>query len=617
MGGGCAVAADENEGPGRGEDLIILVPSGRTIRAAIGVTIREALQQGGVPLAGSCGGEGRCGECRVRFVDRPPAPTGADLSALDSAEIEGGWRLACMHVLRGTVAIEVREAAGELDQKAKANAGAVASSISPEVSSREVCLDPASAGDPTAMAVRLRGAAGDKITVPLIALQRAASLIQSGSSIRSVIERQGEILDVHPCGAYEIHGLAVDVGTTTLGARLFHLPSGRQLAVAASRNPQCRFGADVISRIAHVRRGGSEGLSQLQEAAREGINALLEQLTSRAHVPGDSVYAVSVVGNPTMLHILLGVDPRGIDVSPYAPAFSEGVECRAREIGLAIHPHAVVRTLPAISAYVGADVVAGILATDLVGSGGRRLFLDVGTNGEIVLTVEGRLIACSTAAGPAFEGASIAQGMPALEGAIEAVRVEGNRVRCATVRDAAPRGICGSGLVSAVAELRRAGIIEPSGRFAARTGPLSDRLDGEGKRRRFRLTDGGESVYLYQSDVHEFQLAKAAIRAGIESLLREADLAAGALDGVLIGGAFSARLDAEHLVAIGLLPPVDVSRVRMAGDAAGRGAMLVLLDRKSAADARRIADRAEYVELSADKRFSDLFIEYLSLSLCA
>ncbi len=405
-------------------------------------------------------------------------------------------------------------------------------------------------------------------------------------------------------------GLAIDVGTTTLSIGCFDLATGELRGLVATRNPQRRFGADVISRIAHVRRSKDAGLNELQAAVVEGLNGLVDRLSAEAKIALDSIERVTIVGNPTMLHLLLRVDPAGIGISPYRPAFRDSVRRPAGDLGLEIPPRTPVETLPGVSGYVGADIVGGILATGLDVSSGRTLFLDVGTNGEIVAAIDRRLIACSTAAGPAFEGAAIVQGMPAYNGAIEAVRISDDGIACDVIGGGAPAGLCGTGLVAAVAELYKAAGIEASGRFCDPGAPLSERFEGAGKERRFRLT-GEPAVCLHQADVREFQLAKAAIRTGIEILLQQAALRPDEIDRVLIAGAFSERLCGEHLVATGLLPAIDPSRIDVVGNTAGQGAARVLLDPGLMDQAETLARSIEYVELSADPRFSELYVEQI------
>lgn len=607
-------SAQEKEGdPTSGS--IELLPGGRTIRGVLGATILDVLRENGVPIEGSCGGQGICGECRIRFVEDPPEPTSSDVAQLGASEIDSGWRLACRHVLDGDARIEVPRASGALDQKARDDKETTECALHPDVRARSICLARPSRDDPRPISERFRAALDGTACVPLAALRRLGEL-RDGDGQLTAIEADGEVLDAragHTANIYGLAGLAIDVGTTTLAVHLLDLATGRQLGAAASRNPQCRLGADVIARIAHVRHHGNDGLEELHSAAIGGLNALIEQVAGEASVPRTSICRATVVGNPTMVHLFLCVDPRGIDRSPYVPVFRDGVRCRAQEVGLGIHPRAVVETLAAVSAYVGADIVAGLLAVGTGGEGETTLFLDIGTNGEIVLTSGGRRIACSTAAGPAFEGASVVEGMPALDGAIETVRVLGGEVDCRTIGGAPAIGLCGTGLVSAIAELRSAGVIEASGRFADGGAWWGERLDGEGKRRRFRLTDGHAPVHLYQSDVREFQLAKAAVRAGIEIQLDHAGLAAQAIDRVLIGGAFSSRLSSEHLVSTGLLPEIDPSRVRLVGNVAGQGAKRALLDRRLVDEAEGVARSIEYLELSGDERFADLYVGQMAL----
>ena len=537
---------------------LILLPDRHRLQGVVGETILHALQRRNVPIGASCGGAGTCGECRVRFAGNAPPPTTSDRSLIAQEDLAAGWRLACNHALTETATIELHPA--------------VESSGFPSADTANAQSTPPAVADSVGKA------------------SKAAS--SSGS------------LDC---------GLAIDVGTTTLNAHLLDMTARRTLGSARSRNPQSRFGADVISRIAHVRRYGEAGLRELHAAVVAGLNLLIDRLSRQASAQSSSIRAATVVGNPTMLHLLLAVDPTGIDVSPYTPKFLNSVRHRAADVGLAIHPRALVETLPAVSAYVGADIVAGILATDLHETRASTLFLDVGTNGEVVLARGSRLIACSTAAGPAFEGASIVQGLTAQPGAIESVRIVDGRIECGVIGDEFPKGLCGSGLVSAVAELRAAEIIAPSGRLAASPTCLADRLTGDGRQRRFRLTDGQPPVYLYQSDIREFQLGKAAIRAGIEILSKHEHLATQDISRVLLGGAFSSGLSSEHLISTGLLPKVAPTRIRVVGDSAGHGAQRVLQDRSLMQEAERIAQAVAYVELSGDRRFSDLFVGHMGL----
>ncbi|MFC2082573.1 ASKHA domain-containing protein [Candidatus Bipolaricaulota bacterium] len=592
---------------------IILTPGGTVLEGATSETILKILQESGVPVGSSCGGLGTCGECRIRFVERVPGPTVTDLECFGAGKVSQGWRLACQHSVDTGGVIEAWSELGELNHKAQDDQYLGETKPNPAVRLHEVSLDPASCADREALAVQLREGLERDFRIPGSVLEQLCDSAAAKSDTYSVITSGEEVLEILRGMENTIHGLAIDVGTTTLAVYLFDLQTGRQLGVAAAKNPQARFGADVISRIAHVRREGDDGLSELHDTVVEGLNQLISRLTEQSSITLDSIYDVTVVGNSTMLHLLLSVDPTGIDVSPYVPKFTNAVKTRADLVGLATSSNAVVRTLPAISAYVGADIVAGIIATGLHEAEDRILFLDVGTNGEIVLAVDGQLTACSTAAGPAFEGASIVQGMPALHGAIESIRIHEDGIQCTVIGDCVATGICGTGLLSVVAECLQSGAIDVSGRIRGDGSALANRIDGDGNTRRIRLTDGEEPVYLYQSDIREFQLAKAAIRAGIELLLQHAGLRASDLDRILVCGAFSTRVSSSHLIETGFLPRVDPLMIQVAGNVAGQGARQILLNCDLMDEASRLSHCVEYLELSGDSRFSGLYLDHIAL----
>ena len=593
---------------------IVLAPGDVVLRGTIGATILRTLQENNVPIGSSCGALGTCGECKIRFVDQAPDPTARDLESFGVEHISRGWRLACQHAVVHRIAIEIRPESGELNHKEQIDECVEDRAPNAAVRLCTVVLEPPSRTDRRPRAVQIGDALGRNLQIPVSVLRQLSDPATAGLDTLSVITNGDKILEIRSEVKGPIHGLAIDIGTTTLAVYLFDLLTGRQLGVAAARNPQRKFGADVISRIAHVRREKGKGLGELHGAVVEGLNELIGRLTAQSSVLPNSIYGVTVVGNPTMLHLFLSVNPIGIDVSPYVPTFTHAVQTRAEDLGLDVNADAVIQTLPAISAYVGADIIAGIIATGLHQSEDRTLFLDVGTNGEIVLATDGRLVACSTAAGPALEGASLVQGMPELHGAIESIHIRDGMIRCSVIGDAVPAGICGTGLLSAVAECLRIGAIDSSGRICKDGSPLSNRIDGQGNKRRIRLTDVGTPVYLYQSDVREFQLAKAAIRAGIELLLQHADLRALNLDRILIGGAFSARMSSEHLIETGFLPTIDLRKIHIVGNVAGQGAKQALLNQDVMEEANSLAQRVEYLELSGDPRFSELYIKYIPLS---
>jgi uncharacterized 2Fe-2S/4Fe-4S cluster protein (DUF4445 family) len=388
-------------------------------------------------------------------------------------------------------------------------------------------------------------------------------------------------------------GLALDIGTTTITAAILDLHTGEMRAAGSIRNRQASYGADVIDRISYTMTH-ADGLTLLRRAVATSINDLVGRLIG-PHA--ENVREAIAVGNTTMLHILLGVSPESIGVAPFTPSLPGPVTMTAAEIGLQLHPEASVSTLPHIGAYVGADTVAGILATNLLrlDDGKPRLFLDIGTNVEIVLRAGERTVGTAAPAGPAFEGAHIQCGMAACEGAIEGVQIA-DEVHLRIIGDRwPPRGICGSGLISAVVALRKCGLLNESGRLHAA----------------FVLSSAHE-IILTQKDIRALQYAKAAVASGTRLLLAHFGLAPCDIEEVLLAGAFGSSIDPESARTIGLVPPVCLERIVPVGNAALAGARIALLSGEEREAANQIPNRVEYLELSAQPEFNDLFLEALA-----
>jgi uncharacterized 2Fe-2S/4Fe-4S cluster protein (DUF4445 family) len=409
-------------------------------------------------------------------------------------------------------------------------------------------------------------------------------------------------------------GLAIDLGTTTVVGSLLDLVNGEILTEKSVLNRQAVFGADVISRIAYTT-GSETRRQEMQLAALETLNRLILDLSEEAGVEEHQIYQAIVVGNPTMLHLMLGVDAQPIAVAPFVTTFSEEQDRVAADLHLAIHPQARVQTLPCIGAYAGADTVSGLQAIDLLRSEGLRLFIDVGTNTEIVLGSSAGVWACSAPAGPAFEGGRIRNGMMASEGAIHRVRL-GDDVFLEVVGGGGPTGICGSGLIQAIAELGRVGLLDPTGRLRRPEevpghplGPRLVQLDGV---RAFQLSEG---VALTQVDIREVQAAKGAISTGIAVLLETAGKTLDEIDEVVLAGSFGSAIDAASARALGLVPWVELDRIRSVGNTALAGAKMALLSFREHQMARGIPTRVGYVELSAMTDFNDRYLTELSFPL--
>jgi uncharacterized 2Fe-2S/4Fe-4S cluster protein (DUF4445 family) len=409
----------------------------------------------------------------------------------------------------------------------------------------------------------------------------------------------------------ESYGVAFDLGTTTVVGTLMNLRTGMAEAVRSTLNGQAPFGADVISRISHGMQG-DEAKAELREAIQRTMNTVLQELYDAAGVARERVYETVVVGNATMLHLLLGIDATPISMMPFTPAFREPLYLAAREVGLDIHPGGYVQTLPVIGAYVGADIVAGVIATGLAREEKLRVFVDVGTNGEIVLGSVKRVLCTAAPAGPAFEGSQIRCGMRATEGAIEGVTLSDHIELQVIGGDIAPKGICGSGLVDTVAQLRLVGLLDAGGKMRSREEvpehPLSDRLITIEGVRAFLLA---ENVYLSQRDVRELQFGKGSIATGIKVLMDVMGVTVADLDEVLLGGSFGSYLNPESAKIIGLVPPVDVDRILSVGNTAGEGAKMSLLSFRERQIAFELPEKIEYVELSGRSDFNDSFISVL------
>jgi uncharacterized 2Fe-2S/4Fe-4S cluster protein (DUF4445 family) len=589
------------------------LPFDRTTRVPPGTTLFSAAHWIGLPIDSTCGGRGTCGKCKVRVVQGAAEVTTADHRQLLKEEIEGGWRLSCQTRIYEDMVCEVPQ----LLRVPKAATMGLGRLVILDPNVRKVYLELAepTLEDQRSDMMRLKEALTEEghdmeAGVPVMRTIPNA-LRDSGFKVTAVLA--GEQLVALESGdtTDECFGIAFDVGTTTLVGTLMNLRTGMAAGVLSTLNGQAPFGADVISRVSHGM-NGPEAVLELQTAVVTTMNGILTDLYRETGVSPDRTYEAVVVGNATMLHLLFGIDPSPLAVMPFTPAFMEPMVVAAREVGLNIHPHGYIQTLPALGAYVGADIVAGVLATSVVREDKLRVFVDVGTNGEIVLGSAQRALATAAPAGPAFEGSQIRCGMRATDGAIEGVQL-GDGVELQIIGGDIPAaGICGSGLVDAVAQLLLAGLLDHSGRM--KTGddvpghPLRDRLIEVDGVRAFLLADG---VYLTQKDIRELQFAKGSIATGIKVLMDILGVETKDLDEVLLGGSFGSYLNPESAKIIGLVPPVHVDKIIAVGNSAGEGAKIALLSYRERQVAFELPSRIEYVELSGRADFNDAFVSVL------
>ena len=599
------------------------LPEGAEVRVPSGTPVFDAASWNGIAIDSTCGGHGTCKKCRVRIVsgDVPVGPL--DPRAFSVDELREGWRLACRASARGDLVVEVPP----LQTRPKAALAGVGRHVilRPAVQKRHLVLDEPSMEDQRSDLQRVLDALDDlEPHASIEVLRSLGSVLRSSNwDVTAVVADQELIGLERGDTTARRFAIAFDVGTTTVVATLLDLESGQPVAVRSLLNRQQPFGADVITRISATMMD-PDALGALQMRVHETMSTLVDEVCVEGSVAPGEVYEITVCGNVTMMHLALGIDPEPLSMAPFVVsthAFPDDV--LARDFGIEVHPRAPAFVFPSLGAYVGGDIVAGMLATGLTRDRRLRLFIDVGTNSEIALGSVDRVVATAAPAGPAFEAAQIRCGMRAAEGAIEGIRISSDELTLDVIGDLEPIGMCGSGLVDAVAELVHCGLLDHSGRFipdeeAAASHPgLADRLTTIGQERVFVLdwrgsSDPERAVFLSQRDVRELQFAKASIATGWSILLGELGVDVSEITQVLLAGSFGAYLSPLSAVRIGLVPKIALPRIVSAGNVAGEGAKIAALSVRERAEAYSILREVEYVELSGRADFNDMFIDQLA-----
>jgi len=593
-------------------------PLGKSVRVPTGVSIFDAASWNGIAIDSTCGGHGTCKKCRVQVVDGNVPIGRLDSRAFTPEEIRDGWRLACIAQATQHLRVHVPP----LTTRPKAATVGVGRQVilRPSVTKRYLQMTEPTLADQRPDVRRLLDELTD-VTAnidPALLRDLPRQLRHANFSVTAVVVDDQVIAIEAGDTSQDVYAVAIDLGTTTVVATLLDLTTGTPMAVASSLNKQQPFGADVISRISATMLD-ADALAKLRELAQLTMAELIEQTCSEAGITTDQVYEAAIAGNATMTQIALGIDPEPLGVAPFILATDELPTMPASELGLGINPRARAYLFPSLGAYVGGDIIAGALATGMDRDKRLRLFIDIGTNCEIILGDGERLIATAAPAGPAFEAASIRHGMRAAPGAIEVVTFTNEGVQLQVIDDAEPKGICGSGLVDAVAELARVGLLDASGRFvddarAKEIAPhLAEHLVMRGDERVFLLAgEGDDAVFLTQRDVRELQFAKAAISTGWKLLLEEYGAQERDVQQVLLAGSFGTYLSARNAIRIGLVPKIPALRVVSAGNVAGEGAKMVLLSGPERHGATAMLGEIAYVELSDRTDFNDRFVDELA-----
>jgi uncharacterized 2Fe-2S/4Fe-4S cluster protein (DUF4445 family) len=599
--GGGSDAVTAVEGPERVH--LRFEPDGTDVRVPAGTSIFDAASWNGIAIDSTCGGHGTCKKCKVRVLDGDVPVGSVDPRAFSPDELREGWRLACRAETRADLVIDVPP----LQTRPKAALVGVGRHVilRPAVMKRHLVLEEPSLEDQRSDVDRVLEALDDlEPRVELAVVRTLGKVLREAHFDVTAVVVDDLLIAVEPGDTTtRRYAIAFDLGTTTVVATLLDLETGTPAAVRSMLNRQQPYGADVISRVSATMLD-ENALGALEARAHETLSQLAVEVCEEAGIDPREVYEIVVVGNVTMTQLALGIDPEPLSMAPFIVASHDLPPALASDFGVAVHPRAPAVVLPSLGAYVGADIVAGMLASGLTRDKRVRLFIDVGTNSEIALGSNERVLATAAPAGPAFEAAQIRCGMRAAEGAIEGVKIRDGELELQVIGDTKPVGLCGSGLVDCVAEMVGAGLLDHSGRFTD-----DPRMTKIGEERVFMLAD---DVYLSQRDVRELQFAKASIATGWNILLREMGLAPDDISQVLLAGSFGAYLSPASAVRIGLVPPLALPRIVSAGNVASEGAKMAALSHRERAEARSIVHEVEYVELSGREDFNDLFVDQLA-----
>ena len=610
--------------PDQSEYTVNFQPVGRRVSVKQGDSLLSAAQNSGIDITSICGGVGICNSCKVRLVKGSLSElTPEEISIFSEAELESGFRLACQAFPFSDLTIEIPPESLTTPQRLQIEGETREIQINPVVTSIELDIPEPTINDLRSDSTRVRDAlieAGitKQVDFAIPILEELSSVLRANQWHVSMAMRKYAIVSVLP-SATPLFGLAVDVGTTKLAAYLCDLATGHIISKAGAMNPQTAFGEDVISRISYVNNNPS-GRKSLQSRLVDAINKLIHELRLQAGraarpIEAEQIVEAVVVGNTAMHHLFAGLPVSQLGTAPYVPAISEALEIDADRLGLEIASGAKIYLPPNIAGYVGADHVAMLLATGVWDCSKTAIALDIGTNTEISLIHDHQIITCSCASGPAFEGAHIHAGMRAAPGAIERVQVIQGKLRMQTIDSLAPIGICGSGILDAIACMHQVGALDQRGSLL----PTHPDVRQDDHIRQFVLVDRtnsgtGQDLVITRKDVNEIQLAKGAIRTGIDVLLDVAGITADVIKKFIIAGAFGTYINIPSAIHLGMFPSIPLSRFEQVGNAAGAGARQMLVSAQQRSLAEQLARQVKYIELSTYPSFTSIFSRSLFIS---
>jgi uncharacterized 2Fe-2S/4Fe-4S cluster protein (DUF4445 family) len=584
-----------------------------------GNTLLEILQEKKILIESPCGGKGTCGKCKIRIIEgNMNEPTEEELKHLTKEELEQGIRLSCLVKPEGDLTVELL---GNKNVKHKILTEGYMPDlkVKPLISKKVFKITKPTLENNLSYEEILEGVLGHSV------IQYSAELLRN---LPEAFEKEqitavylGDKLIGVEAGdtSDKIFGIAVDIGTTTVVASLVDLNRGKEIASESEINPQKEYGLDVLSRI-HFTKNKPKGLELLNKAIIECINKLTSELCRKNNISQDKIYEITIAANATMMHLLLGVNTDSIGKSPYATVFSRQQNIKASSLKINIASFGMIYCLPGVSSYIGADIAAGAVVSELHKTDKNVLFIDIGTNGEIVLSKGGELSSCSCAAGPALEGMNISCGMRAAEGAIEGVEINGNGASLKVIGDKEPVGICGSGILEAMSEIARLKLVGKTGRLKKKSDIEEDEdlkglgkfLIEEGRRRKFIIDSSFEEIAITQEDIRQVQLAKGAILSGFYALLDLMEIDMMDLDEVVIAGQFGKHLSIDSLTGVGIIPNELRDKVKYIGNSSKTGALMCLLSGEVRKEMEKVAKKIHYFELSTKEGYDRLFTKCLN-----
>lgn len=589
---------------------ITVQPFGKVYEYEVGETLLEILLAQKIFVDNPCNGKGVCGKCRVRILSgNLPEPKETELKLLKEEELASGVRLSCLIKPESDLEIELMQK--ERKHEVLTSGYVPEFEFELDIEKKVIEIRKPTLEDQTPFEDQVKEQVGRELNFATLKSARfvpgKVTVVIHGNDVIQI--EQGDTSDV-------LYGVAIDIGTTTVVCTLINMLTGEELAHASMINAQKHFGLDVLTRITYELEHPEDGIEKLQKAIVDSINDMIADICKQAGIRKENIYEITVGANCTMMHMLLGVDATPIGKAPYAPMFVRAKDIEADTIGIKAAEGSRLYCLPSVSSYIGADIVAGAYVCQLKEEKGNVLFIDIGTNGEIVLSNKGRLLCCSCAAGPALEGMNISSGMRAAEGAIEDVEITEEGIKLKVIGNEEPIGICGSGILAVVKELLRVGLVRKEGAFI-KLKQLDENdyrykmLQTNGIKREFIMTEEPEKLLITQGDVRQVQLAKGAILSGFIALLNKVEIKMEDLDKVMIAGQFGAHLPADSLVGTGILPEEVKDKLVYVGNSSKTGAYMALMSVKAKREMEDLASYMDYMELGATEGYERLFSDCL------